>query len=95
MSVFTDLLEKALPIVLSGAKKIADAKVDGALLNKDQKQALYAGYVVIQVYGDDLVESTENEFDDAGLDALAEFCVDTLDEAGVTVPIIPDELLED
>lgn len=94
MSVFTDLLEASAPLLISTAKSIADGFVDGATLNKDQKQAMFTAYVVINVWGDDLVESTENEYDDVFLTELSDFIKDQLGEAGITVPVIPDELLE-
>ena len=87
-----ELLENAFPLVLQAAQKLADSAVDGANLGKDQKQALYAGYVIINTHFDDLVESTANEYDDQLLDALSAFCADTLEEAGISVPVIPEEL---
>jgi hypothetical protein len=92
MSIWSSLLEAAIPLILSAAQSIADSAVDGASLNKDQKQALYGAYVLINLYGDDIVESTENIYDNASLDALSSFASDTLAEAGIMVPIIPAEL---
>jgi hypothetical protein len=94
MSWITDLLENAFPLILNTAKQIADGLIKGENLNRDQKQALYSAYVIIKVHGDELAESTANTFDDDGLRTLAEFCEDTLAEAGIDVPIIPEDLLE-
>lgn len=94
MSLLTDILDLGLPLILSGAKSVADSYVDGATLNKDQKQALYAAYVAINVYGDDIVESSANPYDEQALVTLSDFCKDTLEEAGIVVPVIPDVLLE-
>lgn len=90
MGLFGDIYNAVIPI----AQGLADNFVAGENLNKDQKQGLYIAYVAAKVYGDDIVESTENEYDDVGLEALADFCADTLEEAGIIVPVIPDELLE-
>ena len=62
------------------------------ILNISRTITIY--YNIIKVYGDDIVESTENEYDNAALDVLAVFCADTLAEAGIFVPEIPDVLLE-
>ena len=94
MSFLSDLLKTSFPLILKVVKALADSQIDGATLNKDQKQALYSGYVVINTWFDDLVESTENEYDNAGLEVLSDFCADKLAEAGIVVPDIPDELLE-
>ena len=92
MSIFTDILDVALPLILSTANKIADGMVKGEELNKDQKQALYAAYVIIKVYGDDLVNATSNPYDDQALAELADFAADTLSEAGVELPSIPSDI---
>ena len=63
-------------------------------LNKDQKQLLYSGYVLLNTWADDIVESSENTYDDDALQILSDFAADTLAEAGIIVPVIPDELLE-
>ena len=94
MGFFADLIENLAPVVLAGVQTLADGLVKGETLNKDQKQTLYSGYVLMETWGDDLVESTENTYDDAALESLASFCKDTLEEAGIQVPIIPEELLE-
>ena len=89
MSIWTDLLEKAWPLILKAAQGLADSQVDGATLSANQKRYLYTAYVAIQVHGVDLVANTANPYDDAGLEALAEFAKDTLAEGGITVPDIP------
>ena len=94
MSVFGDLLEMAAPVLLKALETFADSYVEGSSLNKDQKQLIYSAYVLINVWGDDLVESTENTYDNAALEVLSAFAKDTLEEAGIGVPLIPDELLE-
>ena len=94
MSLFEDLLKVVFPLALEGVKKLADSQVDGATLSKDQKRALYIGYVAIELKFQELVASTDNEFDDAGLAALSGFAQDTLEEAGIEVPDIPLELTD-
>ncbi|KKL58518.1 hypothetical protein LCGC14_2224570 [marine sediment metagenome] len=89
MSVWSDLLEVALPLVLKAAQGLADGQVDGATLSAKQKQYLYTAYVAIQVHGVDLVSNTQNPYDDMGIEALAVFAKDTLEEAGIRVPEIP------
>ena len=84
MSLF-DLLKPLFPVVLSSLEALADGWVDGSELKKDQKQLLLSGYVLLNTHVDDLVESSENEYDDAGLEALSDFCKDTLFEAGIDV----------
>jgi len=85
MSVFDDLFKIVFPIILPGLESLADGWVDGSELKKDQKQLLLSGYVLLNTHADDLVESTENEYDDEGLMALSDFCKDTLAEAGIDV----------
>ena len=92
MSFWNDLLKAAWPLLLKAAQSIVDSQVDGAEMNKDQRQIVYTAYVVGNVWGDDFVESTENTYDDEALNALMESCADLLLEAGVAVPVIPDEL---
>jgi len=94
MSLLDDILKVAIAPILGAAGHLADTAVDGAKLGKKSKQALWTAFNIIMVHGDDIVESTENEYDNQGLEALASFCQDTLAEAGITVPVIPDELLE-
>lgn len=94
MSLLDDILKVAVAPILSAAGSLADAAVDGATLGKKGKQALWTAYNIAMVHGDDIVESTENEYDNAALKVLAEFCADTLAEAGIIVPVIPDALLE-
>lgn len=89
MSVFSDLLEVALPLVLRAAQGLADSQVDGATLSAKQKQYLYTAYTAIKVHGVDLVANTQNPYDDMGIEALADFAKDTLEEAGIKVPDIP------
>jgi len=94
MSLFEDLLKVVFPLALEGIKKLADSQVDGATLSKDQKRALYLGYIAVELKFKELVDSTDNEFDDAGMAALSEFARDTLEEAGIETPVIPLELLD-
>ena len=94
MGFVGNLLLDALPTVLALAKQLADSQVKGEDLTKDYKQGLYLAYVAIKVYGDDLVESTANPYDDQVLAEVADFAKDTLAEAGIIVPEIPDDVLE-
>ena len=86
MSVWTNLLQSALPAILSLAQTLADSQVKGEELTKDFKQALYLAYCAIQIYGKNLVLSTANPYDDMALEELAKFAKDTLKEAGIDVP---------
>lgn len=95
MSIFEDILKMSLPVILATAQKLADAAVDGATLSADLKGVLYEAYVVIQIHGEKLVDSTDNPYDNEGLDALAEFAADTLLEAGIEVPEIPAAVFEE
>ena len=92
MSLFGDLFKVAFPTILSALKAIGDSQVKGENLSSEQLAYLYSGYVLIKTNFAKLVESTENEFDDEALNALAEFAADTLAEAGIQVPVIPVEL---
>lgn len=92
MGIFDELIKIAFPLVLSAVKSLADAQVDGASLSSEQKAHLYSGYVLINCSFNKLVESTANEYDDATLRALSDFAKDTLEEAGIVVPDIPEEL---
>ena len=94
MSFLSDFAKTIFPIVLSGAKSLADSQVDGLDLNEDQRKAFYSAYVEINVWFDDIVNDTENEYDNAGLEALSEFLADTLQEAGIDVPEIPEDLFD-
>ncbi len=90
MSILGDIVKVAWPLLLRAAQGIADSQVDGATISPAQKKIIYAAYVVIKTHGVDLVDSTDNPYDNAALDALAEFAADTLLEGGINVPIIPD-----
>ena len=92
MSLWNELLERAAPLLVEGAKSVADNFVDAQTLTKDQKQAMYTAYYVINVWGDDLVESSENEYDDVLLAGLSSFIEDTFDEAGIELHPVPEEL---
>lgn len=89
MSLWKDLVELVFPLVLTTAKSIADSQIKGEELTIDQQEAFYTAYVIIDVYGDKLVESTKNEYDDQTLQALKEVAADSLLEAGIDVPEIP------
>lgn len=89
MSWITDLIELAAPVVLAAAQKMADSAVDGAEINADQKKALWNAHNLIATYGTDLVDSTANPYDDMTLKELKEFARDTLEEAGIQVPLVP------
>lgn len=89
MSVFTDIVNLALPLVLKAAQSLADAQVDGATLSRDQKKYLYSAYTIIKVHGVEIVASTENPYDDMGVEELLVFLADTLGEAGIQLPAIP------
>ena len=89
-----DLISKFAPAIVLGAGKLADSIVKGESLNKDQKQGLFMAYVVIKVGGDDVAESLDSAAFTLTIDELADFCADTLEEAGIDVPYIPEELLE-
>lgn len=95
MAFLDDLIKSAFPLILSGVGSLADSQVAGAELNVDQLRLLYVGRELIETYGDELVASSENTYDDQALDALAAFAKDTLIEAGFSEQdlLIPQRLL--
>ena len=90
MSIFSDVLKLAWPLILKAAQSLADAQVKGEDLSKEQLSYLYSAYVIIKANGLRLVASTDNPYDDAGLEELASFCADTLMEASIQIPAVPD-----
>ena len=92
MSVFGDIFKAIFPVVLNGAKAVADSYVKGDELSLDQKKILWNAYNIAKTAPIHIVESSENEYDDQALDALVELMEDTLTEAGLPIPEIPEEL---
>lgn len=90
MSLWGTLLELAFPLVLKAAKEIADSKISGEELSKREKETVWSAYCLINTNFQSIVESSDNTYDDAALAELAAFCEDTLLEAGIPIPVIPD-----
>jgi len=95
MAKWLEIFKKFGPVVVEGAGKLADNLVKGEKLNKDQKQGLYMAYVCLRVGADDIAESVNKELFTMSIDELTEFCADTLTEAGIPLPEIPEALLEE
>ena len=90
MGFWGDFLESGFPLILDGAKAIADASVAGEDLNEDQLAGLWNARNLITTHGAKIAASSENTYDDTALEKLAEFALDTLEEAGAPVTAIPD-----
>lgn len=80
------------PLILKSANSMLDSGVNGASLNHDQRKLLYTAYVVASVWGPDIVESTDNTYDDDALDSFLSLIEDTADEGSITLPNIPEEI---
>jgi hypothetical protein len=93
MGFWDSVLEKGAPLILAGVEKLADHYVKGENLNVDQKRILWNGYNLLSTFGTDIVNSTENTYDNAAVSKLLDFCIDTAGEAGLELPTIPDEIL--
>lgn len=86
------MFSRIFPLILKGAQTLADSLVNGKNLNKTQKQGLYAAFVLIETHGDEIAKHTNNNYDNETLAVLSDFCKDTLAEASIEVPVIPEEL---
>lgn len=90
MSLITTLLELTFPILLKALKEIGDAKIAGEELSPMQLKTAYLGLVAIETHFEDIVASTDNTFDDAALAELQALIEDTLQEANIPLPEVPE-----
>ncbi len=81
------------PAMVTGAKHVADLLVKGENLSKDQLRGCYQGYVACKTFGADAV-ADENLPEITGdvITGLESFFADTLQEAGVTLPVIDPKI---
>jgi len=82
------VIESLAPLVIASAKQILDALVPGDKISDDAIKAIKAGYCLSIIYLNDVVTKTPNKLDDTVLDEFQKLAVDTLTEAGESVPVI-------
>ncbi|KKN73959.1 hypothetical protein LCGC14_0395240 [marine sediment metagenome] len=88
MSFWTTSLSLLAPVFIRGAKSAIDARVKGEELSEDQVKGIQSGYALAKVWLRDVVEDTDNNYDDRGLELFFETCEDTAEEGGFQLPTI-------
>jgi len=79
------------PLLLKLVEEALDAGVDGAKVaaNPVLKGVFQLIPGVIAVFGKAIVSDTTNTYDDAALEAINKFCLDTAQEGGFAVLELP------
>jgi hypothetical protein len=82
------LLTNLAPLLINGAERILDELVEGEKLTKGAIKALKLGYVAGKLYLQEIVDNTETDLDNDGLNSFFVIVEDTLKEAGAAVPVV-------
>lgn len=82
------LLVNLAPLLINAAERILDELVEGDKLTKDVVKGLKIGYVAGKLYLQEIVDNTETDLDNDGLESFFTIVEDTLKEAGEAVPVV-------
>jgi hypothetical protein len=82
------LLVNLAPLLINAAERILDELVEGEKLTKDVVKGLKIGYVAGKLYLQEIVDNTETDLDNDGLESFFTIVEDTLKEAGEAVPVV-------
>ena len=84
------MIEQLVKLLVKPLQSVIDGLVEGEQLTEEQRKILYSGYVAVKTWMPDIVADTANTYDDAALEILLKSAEDTMNEAGIIVPVLPE-----
>ena len=77
-----------LPLAIQGLTPILDAAVNGEKLNATAVKGIQTTYAAACIWGQDVVDSTENELDNVALEEFKKLAEDTSREGSFPLPVL-------
>ena len=88
MSILTSSLSLLVPMVIRIVRGTIDNYVKGEELTPDAIKGIQTGYCLAKLWLQDVVDSTDNTYDDESLKLFFQTCEDTADEGGFVLPTV-------
>ncbi len=77
-----------LPVLVDLVYELADKLVNGKNLNAKEKKILLTAYVILVLWGKEVVNKTSTDVDNKLLKKTIELCEETAEEADIKLPVL-------
>ena len=83
-------IDWVIKLLIQALEQVIDKLIPGETLSRDQKKVVRTAYYLGKDWGQDAVEDTETDLDDAALGMLLNKCEDTAQEGSFNLPVVPE-----